>query len=353
MKNFKWYGAAVLLSVIALYLAGCGDSTSPSATSAAVQNAATKLHGYLPGLAGGDTAIGNGMFSVSWRKVRKPHDSTTTIAGNVIGICFPDSFKPGSGVRPKSADAGTVTLTYNGSTITLQKNTTPRGVMYSLPRTPGGTAPSVSFVPGVTYAFSASGSSSFQTFQGSVSAPQGLIAITSPTKNGTTDTVSDLTITWSGGAAGGNVMITVNAMPPHHGPGRPGGSDSGSASFHGGKGRRGMRASSTGGQSLTMADRGTDNHWGTQGGGRGGHGGEWGGRRARGGSGHRNVTVKLTSNPGSYTIPIATLKSLPHFGSGTRLSISVNEMYKTAFAHDSGSVSVGFRSGDHVGIVVK
>jgi hypothetical protein len=325
MKYLTWFGAAVLLPVLALFIAGCGDSTSPSATNAAAQNAAAKLHGYLPGLAGGDSAIGNGMFSISWRKVRKPHDSTTTIAGNIFGICFPDSFKPGSGVRPASTDAGTVTLTYNGSTITLQKNTTLRGVIYSLPHTPGAAPLSVNYVPGATYAFSASGSSSFQAFQGSVSAPQGLIAITSPTKNGTTDTR---------------------------------GSDSGSALFHGGKRHRGMRTSGAGGQSLTMADRGSgsDNHWGIQGGGpggRGGHGGEWGGRNARSSSAHKNVTVSLTSNPGSYTVPIATLKALPHFGSGTRLSISVIEMYKTAFAHDSGSVSVGFRSGDHVGIVVK
>ena len=90
-----------------------------------------------------------------------------------------------------------------------------------------------------------------------------------------------------------------------------------------------------------MADRGPggDNHWGVQGGGppgHGNHGGAWGGRGPRGG-GDKSVTIRLTSNPGSYTIPIATLKTLPHFGSGTRLSISVGEMFKTAFAHDSGT----------------
>jgi hypothetical protein len=212
----------------------------------------------------------------------------------------------------------------------------------------------VNFVPGAAYAFSASGSASFAAFQGSVSAPQGLIAITSPTKSGSTDTLSDLTIAWSGGAAGGNVLIVVNAMPPHRGHG---GSDSGRGAFHSGKGRRGMRTSGLRNGSVPMADRGPggDNHWGVQDGGppgHGNHGGAWGGRGPRGG-GDKSVTIRLTSNPGSYTIPIATLKTLPHFGSGTRLSISVGEMFKTAFAHDSGSVSVGFRSGDHVGIMVK
>ena len=241
MKNVTWCAFLSILPVLVLIASGCSDGTSPSAAGVVVSNAAGKLHGYLPGLAGGDSAIGNGMFSVSWRKVRNPNDSTTTIAGNVMAICFPDSFKPGSGVHPKAVDAaGTVTLTYNGSTTTLQKNTTPRGVTYSLPRTPGGASPSVNFVPGTAYAFSASGSTSFAAFQGSVSAPQGLIAITSPTKSGSTDTLSDLTIAWSGGAAGGNVLIVVNAMPPHRGHG---GSDSGRAAFHSGKGRRGMRTS--------------------------------------------------------------------------------------------------------------
>ena len=311
---------------------GCSENPESAQTVTATTTSSTSLS--LLGI-NTDTVNAKALFSIGWRDLFDPRTSTESVMGVAQAIAFDSAQAKQKSAGPHSGiDIGSVSLSYGSTSLELIKTTGPQGdVMYSSSAGPRSqmTGSNVQFIASGTYEFAAGGSAKFSAIKASLTAPAGLLKITSPSDNQGIDTSADLAITWQGGDPNSAVLIQLMPQPP-----RP---ENDSAFQHG-----------------TPPD-----------GGRMGPGGEPHGPGGPGGGmmgpppgncppipdSTNAVIVRLDANPGSYTITAAKLKELIHNSRAGGLMCSISQITVKDVDHDGGKVRLVLQNEDGVRLTVQ
>lgn len=336
MLNKQSVAMFVVLIISVLLLIGCSnnaDSTQPvtnssgNTTVSTLASSVSQSELTLLRFAGIDNASGKGIFSIGWRQMFDPRNQTETTMGQAMAIGFDSSQSATS--RRAGIDMGSVYLNYASNHLALQKHTSPHGgVMYSTMAglREGGT--SVPFISNGTYEFEVSGSDNFTALRTTITAPAGLIDITSPAKGDSIDSANDLTLTWLGGNTMGGVVIAIVALPPRPAEGPlhgPGGFDGPPPPPGGGDGHRGPGGGGPppGGDHPPMLDS------------------------------TKAIIVKLNTNPGTYTVTASALQDLISRTGMKGLMCTVSQVTVNDVDHDGGIVHVVVRNGDGVMVKIK
>jgi hypothetical protein len=259
--------------------------------------------------------------------------------------------------HPREIDIGSVTLNYGSTNLALKKITGPRGeVMYTSISGPPTEASgsNIQFVANGTYEFDVSGSAKFSAFKASLTAPAGLLKITSPSEDQKIDTSADLAITWQGGDPNAAVLIRLMPQRPRmendsgflHAP-PP---DSGRMGPHGGLGGRDWEMRGAPPDRGRMGPGGERHEPGGPG------GGMMGPPRGNGPpvpDSTKTVIVQLGGNPGTYTITAARLKDLIHNSRASGLMCSISQIIVTELDHDGGKVRLTLQNDDGVRLTLQ
>jgi hypothetical protein len=338
IRTLQWLAVLAALFLALGLFTGCSEesqATAPvtgAATLSTSDLASTITQGEIERMTsdGMDPGSAKGIFTVEWRSVFNPQDQSARLAGQALAVGF-DAAVQDAGVRRRGVDMGTVSLSYGSGQLTLQKHTGPDGgVAYSsfAGRSGGEIGSSaVRFVSGSSYEFAASGGEKFSALTASVAAPEALLTLSSPAKDASISSSSDLTITWQGGSAGGKILLVVAAVPgrpaggPPQGGGMPGAPPQGGPPQGGG-----MRP--PGGQGGGMMQPPP-----------------MGGQPPKPDSANA-IIVRIDGNPGSYTINAAQLQQLVTKTGAKSLRCEVSQMTLQEVAHDGGVVHVVLRNAD-------
>ena len=353
------YSTLLFTAMLALaMITGCSEKSQPvsgttddAALSSAATSVITQIANNYPGI---DLTNTKGIVSLNWRKMLRPETQTADTRGDAMVVGFDSVIQSGTRPRP-GKDIGTVSLAYGSSSLQLEKiRERGRGVSYSThgqdPRIDSGT--NVSFVANGQYQFDVSGSTAFTAMNVSITAPSALIHITAPAVGDSVNTSGDLTITWSGGSAGGNVLLNIAAVPArgmmgdslhrppsgdslgHRGPGGPGGPGGPHGPGGGGMGHDGppQGGPPPGGPPS------------------GGMGPGQGGPR---GDSTRVIVVKLGTNPGTYTITAAQLQGIVQEWAGAKIVVNISQVSVTDVDHDGGKVHLLLGNDDVVVVNTK
>ncbi len=340
----------VTLCLILSLAPGCSENPQSALTTTASTTSGNVAENLLG--VNGDTVTARAVFSVGWRDLLDPATSTDSVMGAAEAVAFDTTqAKSMRGAHHTEIDIGSVTLNYGSTNLTLNKITGPRGeVMYtslSGPRMEG-SGSNIQFVANGTYEFDVSGSAQFSAFKASLTAPAGLLKITSPSEDQKIDTSADLAITWQGGDP--NTAVLFQLVPQRlrvendsgflHAPlpdserigphGRLGGPDWGMRGEPPDRGRM---------------DRGGERH------GPGGPGGRMIGPPMLDST--RAVIVQLGGNPGTYTITAAQLKELIHNSWANGFRCSINQSVVTEISHDGGTVRLMLQNDDAIQLVLQ
>lgn len=170
----------------------------------------------------------SGIFTISWRNMFRPMNTSSELLGNAMGVAFGSEQAIYPGIRKSGIDIGTVYLNYGGSQVEIPKQTAPNGgYVYTFEQKPQGgkhgkgqhppmppTFQSfVSFIPGGNYEFEITGSAAFEGIKLNLTAPQTLIDITNYNNGDNVSSTSDLTIEWTGGLASDSVLVMLSILP--------------------------------------------------------------------------------------------------------------------------------------------
>lgn len=325
MKN-KWSWRVLVVGLVLMgVVAGCSDASGPGDDRALIEatNAVASVNSGVESLTSDGVVLDGtrALFSLGWQERFHPGVLTNTLVGNAMAVGIGER---DTNLRPmlrSSIDLGTVTLAYAGNTVELRKHASLKGgVVYTLRSRPRDEASILlDFVPNTVYEFSASGSADFSAAKISVTTPAALIGITSHTHEQVIGASVDLTLVWSGGKQNQGVAIVLGPA-------------------------RGQKAGDE------MGIRGP----------RGG-GGQGGGNARRGPHGPGNpgagvgelemakhVIIKLETNPGTYTIPSATVQEVVSQSTNGWVVCGVTQIDGTTADHDGGKIQAILRDGARV-----
>ncbi len=320
MKVRNFIGVAVAIVLALISFVGCNEQVNEPEQ---FQTADLELYKFATVendisllKAGGMHFIeGDGVFSIGWNEVFRPFDDDSLIKGMAFAVVFGEQSTVSDNFPGYGIDMGTVTINYANGEIELNKmQHDARGTAYSLFHRPFGDSQDLlEFVPSSEYQFVVSGSDSFSPLNVTLTSPASLININNLSHGDDINISEDLTITWEGGNADGQVAIRVMA---HHNP------------FEGGREGRGGP------------------------GGRGDPGGEGGPREhhpPHPGINDGDVIIEiLDNNPGEYTIPADTLQSLIGDTGAEKLVVGVSQFDVNEIQHDGKTINAVMRNGNSV-----
>jgi hypothetical protein len=349
------------ITATALYLAGCSQSTQPSD----VQSPSADMNAFVKSIASSEMTLihaagvridGKGILAISWREIFNPcHDTTFTI-GRALAIGFDTTMTGGR--RRDGIDLGIVSLHRDSTTLELTKHYIDGGIFYTSGNRRDGST-NIPFVGNDTYTFDISGSDKFSPLTASLVTPAALLDITSPHKKDTINTSNNLTITWTGGADTTGVVIAIAAIPGklfHEGDDDDQGEDH-DGDHHDGDHHDGDHHDGGGDDQGGDGDHITPGAMPVSGSEADGFGG-WNFKTTPGGipailDSTRAIIVKLTSNPGTYTVSASALQQLVANTGARHLNCSVSQIISHDVSHDGGIVHVIARNGDAVQVKVQ
>jgi hypothetical protein len=254
---------------------------------------------------------GDGVFSIGWNEVFRKFDDNSRIKGMAFAVVFGEQSTSSSRFPGYGLDLGTITINYANGEIELHKiQHDARGTAYSLFHRPfGGSDKLLEYIPSTEYQFVVSGSDSFSPLNVTLTSPESLINISNLAHGDDINASEDLTVTWEGGNADGQVAIRVMA---HHNPfKRWGGPD--------GKG------------------------------GPGGKGGPRGHHPPHPGINKGDVIIEvLDNNPGEYTISAETIQNLIGDTGADKLVVGVSQFDMSEIQHDGKTINTAMRNGNSV-----
>jgi hypothetical protein len=312
MKVRNFVGVAVVLSLVSFL--GCNEQLNePDGFQLAdlelykfetVENDLSLLK------AGGMHFIeGDGVFSIGWNEVFRKFDDNSHIKGMAFAVVFGHQSTTSTDFPGTGIDLGTVTINYTNGEIELHKMThDARGTAYSLFHWPfGGSDNLLEYIPSTEYQFVVSGSDSFSPLNVTLTSLSSLINISNLAHGDDINASEDLTVTWDGGNATGQVAIRVMA---HQNP------------FKGGRDGRG---------------------------GPGRRGGPRGHHPPHPGLNHGDVIIEiLDNNPGEYTISAETIQSLLGDTEADKLVVGVSQFDLNEIQHDGKTINTAMRNGNSV-----
>ena len=250
---------------------------------------------------------GDGVFSIGWNEVFRPFDDDSRIKGMAFAVVFGDQSTASDRFPGYGLNLGTVAITYASKQIDMHKmQHGARGTAYSLFHRPFGASDNLlEYIPDTEYQFVVSGSDSFSPLTVTLNSPSSLINISNLNHGDEINVNEDLTVTWDGGNAGGQIAIRIMS---HRNPfkidGRPDG--------------------------------------------RGGPGGR------RGHHPHPEINNGavliqiLDSNPGEYTIPAETIQRLIGDTSADKLVVGISQFDMSEIVHDGKTINTAMRNGNSV-----
>ncbi|TSA21477.1 hypothetical protein D4R75_06145 [bacterium] len=304
-------------------------AASSTAAMAAINNELS-----LVKVAGVSVDANTAMFSINWREFFDATTKTSTLIGRAFAV------GPANNRSHGSVHIGNVYLNYNSNHLVLQKRTDRRGgVAYSTfeGRCDSAEYTNVDFVPGESYEFEATGSTTFSALKASITAPTALLAFQGITNGATISTTNDLTLTWKGGNSSGPILLTVIAMPS------PGGTRiCGPDSLH-----------DPGGPPYRNRPHGPDGMEESEVDGVG-----FGSDPSIGDppmpiDSSRAIIVSLTNNPGTYTVSASAVQALVSKTKATKIDCMVSQVSKVVQAHDTGSVKLVIGNDDQVHLFIQ
>ena len=321
MKSTVVQGVAAAAAFALSVMMGCSDGVAPdSAINENLLSAETVVAQDLTQLSavGIPALTSDGIFSIGWKQFVGPAIIDAGTIGKAFAVVHDGTVQPDT--RPTGIDIGTVTLTYTSGSTELGKRVTKSGsVLYSTfgrgLRSPEALPVNIPFLAGATYTFDVTGSAAFSAGSFAITAPPSLLEITGQKDGDTFDPASDLTITWQGGAEGGEVLLRV---VPHLRPAQFEGRGPGGRGGHKGPGPHG--------------------------------GGMQNDPQMAGGMGpeFQKGLVLTIPNTGSYTITAAQLQELLSGVQATELMVGVTQAIEKEYTHDAKSITLLLRNGDRV-----
>ena len=322
--------ASLLSLAVAGLVAGCNQTPSDSSPGA-IQDATYAFADdqlETSNVSGVNVDGTSGVFSIGWRQIIVPEDQTTVLRGDAMVIAFDGTQDETAPYRTMSGvDIGTVSLSYGGTQRELvKKEGYRRGTFYCLfPERPQPTEPGLDFIAGGSYEFDVTGSANFSPLKVSLAAPQELLQISSHANGDQIDPSSDLTVTWTGGSADGGVLVRVRPffLPPTDG----------------------LQARDRFREGIKQG--GPRHQWWSEGNGeKGFHHGPGGGHPFGPVRFHRGFSVKLDTNPGTYTIPADEIENILGLCGTTEIAVTVSQISASSIDHDSRSYTLLVRNGD-------
>jgi len=252
---------------------------------------------------------GDGVFSIGWNEVFRKFDDDARIKGMAFAVVFGEQSTTSDKFPGYGIDMGTVTINYTNGEIELHKmQHDARGTAYLLFHRPfGGSDNLLEYIPSTDYQFVVSGSDSFSPLNVTFTSPASLINISNLAHGDDINVSEDLTVTWDGGNADGQIAIRVMA---HHNP------------FEGGRDGRG---------------------------GPGGRGGPRGHHPPHPGINKGDVIIEfLDNNPGEYTISAETIQNLIGDTGADKLVVGVSQFEMSEIQHDGKTINTAMRNGNSV-----
>ena len=302
MKNkLVLFFAALLASI---FLFGCkSDVSSPDENGlSADQLSFNTVDNDLALLKDGGMPLDSaaGVFSIGWNELFRPMEDSSEVRGMAFAVAFGDRETDLLHFRRFGLNMGDVFITYSGNHIQMHKKFHQlRGVAYDLFERPfGGCNPEnlLHFIPNTEYQFEVTGSEAFAPITFSLTSPNALMDITSPTNGEIIDPTQDLTINWEGGNQN---KVALRLMPHLRPPQR------------GSQGRRGEPP-----QPLLPFDR--------------------------------VIFVILDNNPGTYTFTSAQIQEMLNGIQCDGLMAEVSQMDFGEVQHQNGMLNTAMRNGDSV-----
>lgn len=177
-----------------------------------------------------------GVFSIGWNEMFRPFDNNSEVRGMAFAVAFGERETDLLHLRRYGLDMGDVYINYSGNQIEMYKRFDDRlGTAYSLFEPPFGHCNSdnlLEFIPNTEYQFEVTGSDVFAPITISLTSPDALMDITSPSNGQVINPSQDLTIEWEGGSEGkvgvrlmphiqppqGRMQSGHGGSPPHHPP---------------------------------------------------------------------------------------------------------------------------------------
>lgn len=329
----KLHVASLLVGMLLLW--GCSDrpdlnqpgneSTVTDATASTIENEYLAVED-----AGGNLGDAKGIFELGWQELFRPGTDSSMVVGHAMAVGFDSTPVQCNRRPPMGVDMGSVYLNFGGNHVEFLKLTGRNGgtayVSSPKPRPGVEPGPGIGFISSGTYEFEVTGSSAFPAVTTGLLAPPALLNLEGPADGDSINPADDLVVTWQGGYAdAAMVLVVMPALPPMGGPG-------------GGRGPGGGPGHGEGGQ------RGPGN----------GEGGP--GNIGRDGEDHpgpgmpppdstRGIVVRLTTNPGTYTLPAADLRQLIQKSGAKGLRIEVSQLTVNQVDHDGGKIHIVMR--DH------
>ena len=248
---------------------------------------------------------GDGVFSIGWNEVFRKFDDNSRIKGMAFAVVFGEQSTSSSRFPGYVLDVGTVTINYANGEINMHKmQHDARGTAYSLFHRPfGGSENLLEYIPGIEYQFVVSGSDSFSPLNVSLTSPASLIDISNLAHGDDINVSEDLTVSWDGGKADGQIAIRVMA---HHNPFK------------------------------------RDGVPGRRGGPRGHH-------RPHPGLNNGDVIIEiLDNNPGEYTISAEVIQRLIGDTGADKLVVGVSQFDMSEIEHDGTPIPTAMRNGNSV-----
>jgi len=252
---------------------------------------------------------GDGVFSIGWNEVFRPFDDDSRIKGMAFAVVFGDQSTTSDRFPGYGLDLGTVTINYASTEINMYKmQHDARGTAYSLFHRPfGGSDNLLEYIPNTDYQFVVSGSDSFSPLNVTLTSPSSLINISNLSHGDDINVNEDLTVTWDGGNADGQIAVRIMA---HRDP--------------------------------FKMDGGPD--------GRGGPRGRWGHHPPPPPDLNNGAVIIeiLDNNPGEYTISSETIQRLIGDTGVDKLVVGVSQLDMSVIEHDGKSINTAMRNGNSV-----
>ncbi|MEJ2193893.1 MAG: hypothetical protein P8X73_03415 [Ignavibacteriaceae bacterium] len=309
MKVLNFVGGVFILSLV-LFL-GCNEQVNEP-----TQFQSTDLELYKFETVESDLSLlkscgmplieGDGVFSIGWNEVFRPFDDDFRIKGMAFAVVFGDQSTNSDRFPGYGLDLGTVTINYANTEINMYKmQHDARGTAYSLFHRPfGGSDNLLEYIPNTDYQFVVSGSDSFSPLTVTLTSPSSLINISNLNHGDDINVNEDLTVTWDGGNADGQIAIRIMA---HRDPFKKDGPPDGRG------GRRGHHQPPP--PALNEGD----------------------------------VIIEiLDNNPGEYSIPAATIQRLIGDSGVDKLVVGVSQLDMSVIEHDGKSINTAMRNGNSV-----
>ena len=166
-----------------------------------------------------------GVFSIGWNEIFRPIEDSSEVRGMAFAVAFGEKGTDLLHFRRIGLDMGEVFINYSGNHVEMHKKFHPmRGIAYDLFERPFGGCNRenlLQFIPNTEYQFEVTGSEAFAPILITLTSPNALMDIISPTNGQVIDPTQDLTISWEGGNQDKVALrLMPHLRPPeggHHG----------------------------------------------------------------------------------------------------------------------------------------